>query len=481
MDSKNIRPFLHEKGPSFITMIERVKKTIERFGMVERGDHILVAVSGGMDSVSLLHVLMALRERLELKLTVCHLNHSLRGEESLRDEEFVRKMAGELGLPCEVKKEDINSIAREREGSLQEVARAVRYAFFEEVAQRVVAEKLALGHTSDDNAETVLMRFIRGSSVTGLRGIPPVRGRYIRPLIETERREVEEFIRNKGISYVEDSSNLKTDYLRNRIRRELVPFIEASYNPNLRETLNRTASVMTRDDDYLSSQAERLRGDVVVERGEGMVTLDGVRLAALPDALMMRLFIIETAQLHEYSVDIMSLHLTSMVGLVRGGTPNATLNLPKGLRLVREYDRIVLTIAGSDIPIEFEGDLKIPGVTRIAEVGLRLETSIIDELPSSLKNDDRRTAYFDYDALTLPIVIRGFNPGDRLTPLGLTGHKKVKDLFIDMKVPKAKRYRTPLLISGDHIIWIAGLRQSEVGKVVETTNRVLKVRYSYSP
>jgi tRNA(Ile)-lysidine synthase len=458
-------------------MIERVKKTIERFGMVERGDHILVAVSGGMDSVSLLHVLMALRERLDIELTVCHLNHSLRGEESLRDEEFARRLASDLGLAFEVRREDVKSIARERKGSLQEVARAVRYAFFEETAQRVGAEKVALGHTNDDNAETVLMRFIKGSSITGLRGIPPLRGRYIRPLIETERRAVEEFIKDKGIRYVEDSSNRTMNYLRNRIRGELIPFIEERYNPNLRETLNRMASVIARDDDYLTSQAERMRHDVVVERGEGKVILDGVRLAALPDALMLRLFIAEMAQLYEYPVDITSHHLKAMAGIVRGSAPNASVNLPGGLRLVREYGRIILTRGCSEEPIELEGELKIPGTTRIEEIAARFETSLLENLPSSRKNDDRRTVYFAYDALTFPIVIRGFRAGDRLIPLGMKGHKKLKDIFIDLKVPRSQRYRTPLLVSGDDIIWVAGVKQSEIGKVVETTKRLMKVKY----
>ena len=322
------------------------------------------------------------------------------------------------------------------------------------------------------------MRFIKGSSITGLRGIPPLRGRYIRPLIETERREVEEFIKEKGMRYVEDSSNRTMNYLRNRIRRELIPFIEERYNPNLRETLNRTASVMTKDDEYLSSEAERVRSDVVLERGEGEVTLDGVRFAALPDALMMRLFIMEMVQLYEYTVDITSNHLESMAGVVRGGAPNASLNLPIGLRLVREYDRVILTMGGYDAPIEFEGDLQVPGVTRIEGCSARFETSIIEDLPFNLTKDGKTTAYFDYDTLTLPIVIRGFRAGDRLTPLGMTGHKKVKDIFIDMKVPMARRYRTPLLISGDNILWVAGVKQSEMGKVVDSTKRVLKVRYS---
>ena len=250
-------------------MIEKVKETIKHFAMVEGGDHLLVAVSGGMDSVALLHLLMALREPLDIQLTVCHLNHSLRGEESIRDEEFVRSLAESLGLAFEGGREDLRAITRERDGSLQEVARAVRYAFFEEVALRTGATKVALGHTSDDNAETVLMRFIKGSSARGLRGIPPVRERYIRPLIETGRGEVETFIRERGIEYVEDSSNRTMNYLRNRIRGELIPFIEEKYNPNLRETLNREASVIARDDDYLSCEAERASGGVVVERGVG--------------------------------------------------------------------------------------------------------------------------------------------------------------------------------------------------------------------
>ncbi|MFQ5329878.1 MAG: tRNA lysidine(34) synthetase TilS [Thermodesulfobacteriota bacterium] len=456
-------------------MIEKVKQTIKRFGMAESGDHLLVAVSGGMDSVALLHLLMTLREPLGIQLTVCHLNHSLRGEESIRDEKFVRRLANNLGLAFECGREDLRSIAGKREGSLQEIARSIRYAFFEEVAQRVVATKVALGHTSDDNAETVLMRFIKGSSTTGLRGIPPVRGRYIRPLIETGRSEVEAFIKGRGLNYVEDSSNRTMDYLRNRVRGELIPFIQEKYNPNLRATLNREAAVIARDDDYLSSEVERVRGDVVIERGAGRVALDGARLAALHDAIMMRIFIVEVAQVTEKSIDITSRHLEAVVGLVRVGAPNGAIDLPGGVRLVREYDTIILTLQGRDAPIEFAEELRIPGVTRFEEVGLQCETTLLEEAPFSLTSDDGSTAYFDYDTLTLPLVIRAFIPGDCLVPFGMRGHKKVKDLFIDLKMPRPRRKRTPLLVSGGEILWVVGVRRSEAGKVVETTKRVLKV------
>ena len=209
--------------------------------------------------------------------------------------------------------------------------------------------------------------------------------------------------------------------------------------------------------------------------GWGTVTFDGARLAALHDAIMMRIFIVEVTQLSEKSIKLVNVHLEAMAGLVRGGAPNGSIDLPGGVRLVREYDTIILTLEGRDTPIKFVEEFRIPGVTRIEEIGLHCEATLLEEAPFSITSDGQRTAYFDYDALTLPLVIRSFTPGDRLVPLGMRGHKKVKDLFIDMKVPRSQRQITPLLVSGDEILWVAGVRQSEAGKVVETTKRVLKV------
>jgi tRNA(Ile)-lysidine synthase len=457
-------------------MIEKIKKTIKRYGMLERGDRVLVCVSGGMDSTCLLHTLVELKEGLGIDLIVCHLNHCLRGDESLRDERFVAGLARQFNLLCEVKREKIKSIKRKMiEGSIQEVARVVRYGFFEKAAKMHGATKIALGHNSDDNAETIIMRIIRGSSVAGLKGIPPVRGRYIRPLIDTSREEIERYVKKLKIRYIEDSSNQEKDYLRNRIRNELIPLIEKEYNPNIKDTLNRTASIISMDNEYMDNETDRLLEDAVLERGTDSVTLSMKALLTIPEAIMMRIFIRELSQLYKIPTDISSAHLESMSRVVKGGSPNARIDLPNGLRLVREYGHIILTRKVFERPLKFEGELKIPGTTYFEEISTRLETKILKKTPVDIAKSDKERAYFDFDRLSMPIRIRCFRPGDRLLPMGMKGHKKIKDLFIDCKIPGPLRQKIPILIAGEDIIWVAGVRQSEVGKVIETTKTVLKV------
>ncbi|MEE8185197.1 MAG: tRNA lysidine(34) synthetase TilS [Thermodesulfobacteriota bacterium] len=457
-------------------MIEKVKKTIEKYRMLERGDRVLVCVSGGMDSVCLLHLLMELREGFGIDLMVCHLNHCLRGDESLRDERFVVALARQYDLPYEVKREKIESIKKKvMKGSLQEVARFVRYGFFERAAKRHGVTKIALGHNSDDNAETIIMRIIKGSGVGGLKGIPPVRGRYIRPLINTSRREIERYVEELKISYVDDSSNQKKNYLRNRIRSELIPLIEKGYNPNIKDTLSRTASIISMDNEYMDNETDRLLENVVLDRGDDCVSLSVKELLAIPGAIMMRIFIRELSYLYDIPVNISSTHLENMSGLVRGNAPNVRIDLPHGVRLVREYGRIILTRGVFERPLQFEGELKIPGVTYLEEISTRFETKISKKIPADVAVSGKEKAYFDYDSLSMPIKARGFRHGDRLRPMGMGGRKKIKKIFIDCKIPRPLRQKIPILIAGEDIIWVAGVRQSEIGKVNEMTKTVLKV------
>ena len=456
--------------------VERVRKTIERFSMIEKGERLLVAVSGGMDSVCLLHVLLDLREEWGLELIVCHLNHSLRGDESLRDEHFVGELAAAQNLLYERERCDVGAaFAREKSGSLQEVAREARYAFFAKALRRTGADKVALGHTGDDNAETVLMRFLKGSGAAGLRGIPPVRGRYIRPLIELTRGEVDAFLKERGLTYVEDSSNSSMAYLRNRVRGELIPFIESRYNPNLRETLTRTTVLMARDDDYLLRQAEEMGSALVVERRAGRVTFDRAGLARLADPILMRILMREITQLIEPKGKVMSNHLDLVAHVIRGASPNGVACLPGEVRCVREYDRLFLMKSTVEEVSSFEKKLKVPGVLRITELSLSLEAEVVgmDAFHSAVA--ERSTAFFDGDALSAPLTVRLYAPGDRMRPLGMEGHKKLHDLFIDLKVPRAERRRVPLLLSDGEIIWVTGLRQSEFGKVVKETKRVVRI------
>src|SRR3989304_3812799 len=236
-------------------MLDKAIDTIRKYGMLKKGDIVCVAVSGGVDSTVLLHLLNLLRDSLSLTLIVCHLNHNLRGKESERDFRFVKRMAGNLNLPFEGKKLFVKEVKSRRGESLQQWARGKRLKFLKDAAKKHRAKKIALGHNLNDQAETVLMRLIKGSGTSGLAGMAPVREAFIRPLIETQREDIERYAIKNNLKYAVDSTNRSLKYLRNRIRLELIPFIEKQYNPNIIETLARTAPALGQEADCLEKKA----------------------------------------------------------------------------------------------------------------------------------------------------------------------------------------------------------------------------------
>ncbi len=458
-------------------MIDRVRETIRRYGMFRSGDTVCVAVSGGVDSTVLLDILVRLSGELSLDLVVCHLNHGLRGEESARDEGFVRGLAEDLGLVFEAGRLDPREAADRRRESVQEWARKRRMAFLEGAARRYGATRIALGHNRDDQAETVLMRMIRGSALKGLGGMAPSCGRLVRPLIEVSREEIERYARERGLAHVEDSSNSSTKYLRNRIRHEIVPFLQKGYNPNINETLARSASVLRRDEDFLEREAERAFEEVVTASDHGAVSLDRKRLLALHDAISSRVFLSALRKLEGAApAHVYTPQVETFFNLLRSERPNLTVKLREGLYLKREYDALVLA-AGSPEEKEWtdlDREIKVPGITEVPELGLRLSTEVLRYRPRSLKVG-AGTAYFDFESVSEPLLLRTFRPGDRMRPLGMKGSKKLKDIFIDAKIPLSDRRGVPLLVSGGRIIWAVGVRQSEYSKVADGTKRVLRV------
>ena len=249
---------IESKSVSFsVAMIlHKVRKTIEKHRMLSRGDRVIVGVSGGRDSVVLLSVLTRLRPAYGTSLVVAHLNHGLRGNEACRDEAFVKKLAHDLGLPCETRSVSVRGL-RTKRTTLQEAAREARFLFFRELVKKYGATKVALGQNADDQAETMVMRFIRGAGLAGLKGIPPVRDEIIHPLIEVTRAEIEAYMTEEGLAHVEDSSNRKDVYLRNRIRKHLIPVLE-EYNPNLKMTLGRMGQVLSFEEHYMGSEVREV-------------------------------------------------------------------------------------------------------------------------------------------------------------------------------------------------------------------------------
>ena len=458
-----------------LQFLRRVEETIRRYGMISPGEVVVAAVSGGPDSVALLYALYWLRGKLDISIHVAHLDHMFRGEESAGDAEFVGKICAELGLPATIESRDVPAFIRETGLSEEEGARIVRYRFLEEVAERVGSGKVATGHTATDQAETVLMRLLRGSGLRGLSGIPPVRrGKvtFIRPLIRISRREIEELLKAEGIPFRIDSSNLKPVYTRNRIRLELMPLLR-EFNPRIEEILARAGEISAEEDELMERLAIEKLGELALERKEGFVRLRGDELAGLPVALRRR---VVRAAVREVKGDLLNIdfdHIESILDLISSPNPNLKLDLP-GLRAERRYSELIITSEPEGGISEYEYRLPIPGEVEIPEAGLKLIAEVHEERPPMPKNPD--AALLDYDKLSPPLVVRNRRPGDRFRPLGMKGSKKVKDFFIDIKLPLPERDRVPILVSGGQIAWIVGHRIDDRFKVTGETKRFALIK-----
>ena len=453
-----------------LRIISRVKGTIERYQMIAPRDHIGVAVSGGVDSVVLLDILAGLRDELHISLTILHLNHGIRGKEAKRDQRFVGALSKEYILPCFEKEADVPTYMREQSFSPQEAAREVRYRFFEEAIQTHALDKVAMGQTADDQAETVLMRFLTGGGTKGLKGIPPLRGPYIRPLIEVWREELLEYAQHKKISFVQDSSNTKKAYLRNRMRHELLPTLR-EYNPNIKERLLQLAQVLGADESYLEALTDEVVKRIVSGDEEASIPIS--QLLSLPQALQARVLQYAYTQLTSGGV-LEYLHINSILRMIQGEGGSKRLALPKGLWATQVYDTLVLS-KGEEIPegIAEETELKIPGRTRLDVFGVEIEAAVTERRIAP--RPDPHEAYLDYHQLAFPLQVRSFRPGDSFVPLGMDGGKKVKNFFIDLKIPRAERSQIPLVISGDNICWVAGLRIDDRFKIRKGTKKVLRL------
>ena len=463
-------------------IIKKIERTIVRHNMLDHGTRVLVAVSGGPDSVVLLDVMDGLKAAFSLDLVVAHFDHGLRPKDDESETRFVASLAVSKNLPFVTEK--VLSPMGKNGMSLEEEARNRRYEFLDHAKKNHAAQKIALGHTLDDQAETVIMRLLRGSGSAGLSGIPPVRDHtIIRPLIEVTREEILGYLAHRKLRHITDPSNLEKHHLRNRIRLDLLPQLK-TYQPRIVHLLGQTAGIMRQESRWMETEADHwIKGSVeVCETGEYMISLQAfTELAPALQGQVIRQ-IIRRVQGGLRSISLR--HIEAIKGLAQG-RPQASLNLPNGVLVKKTYETLIFDknrAKPGDQEIKgFHYVLDGPGVFHLDAIFC---TVIIEEVKGKAVpiNDNASpwVAYLSADSIKYPLIVRSFLPGDRFVPLGMTGHKKLKDFFVDRKVPFDVRRRLPLLCRGDDPIWVCGLRLDDRFKVRPETEKALRVSLIYA-
>ncbi len=334
-----------------------IEKTIDEFCMLEHGDSVLAAVSGGPDSTALVLSLIFLKQRYNLTIGIAHLNHLLRGEDSLKDEHFVKAFAEKAGLPFYCEQQDVKAYAGLHRLSVEEAGRQVRYDFFSRVSGQHGYKKIAFGHNKNDNAELVLMNLLRGAGPKGLSGIPPVRSNiYIRPLIRVAKQEILSFLEAEHQPFRIDASNTDTTYVRNAVRHRLIPVLEADYNPEIIDALDRLSHILRQEEDYLNAEAQRHYAFCRIEADESCVLLSKKRLAGLHPAMVNRVIREGVGRIKKDLRRISLSHMNDILDFCFNRTSGNSLDLPGQIRIYRKKD--VITIQKEDRPLREIGENK---------------------------------------------------------------------------------------------------------------------------
>ncbi|MBW2137881.1 MAG: tRNA lysidine(34) synthetase TilS [Deltaproteobacteria bacterium] len=444
--------------------------------MIDRGDRVIVAVSGGPDSMCLLHILNGLKADLGMDLVVAHYDHGLRPSCDESETRFVRDFARSLDIPFETEKS--TGLRQSGGGSLEEWAREQRYGYLERLGERLGARKIALGHNLDDQAETFIIRLLRGSGPSGLAGIPPVRDKkIIRPLIEVKRKEIEHYLEGLQIPFVIDQSNYETRFLRNRVRLEIMPPL-LKLQPKLIEHLGQSAEMLRADNQYLEDRANEWIREAADLKPSGDILIRAHGYLRLPPPIRQRVLRGILKRLKKNLRRIGATHIQSIDELACGEKPQGTLNLPNRVVVTKMYEQLAFSTANGPRKPDFHYLLDGPGTYHIREIDRTFVLEEAEGLPETDLSPSPLTAYLDAGKIRYPLTLRNFKPGDRFIPLGMKGHKKIKKFFIDLKMPSPERYRTPILFSQEIPAWICGFRIDDRFKVTSKTKRFLKASIS---
>jgi len=452
--------------PKKTNILDTVRKTIKEYNLLEKNENVLVAYSGGVDSTCLLTILLELRKEWNFRLFLGHFNHRLR-KNAEKDEKFVRITAEEQSLPLFVGSEDVRSYAKINKLNIEEAGRILRYDFLMKTARRIGA-KVATGHTMNDQAETFLIKLMRGSGLKGLAGIYPIKeGIVIRPLIWVERKDIESYIYEKGMAFQTDESNFDCRFLRNRIRLELIPYICEHFSPDIVPVLGRVSSILREEEVFLEKIVREKAQNVFIKKN-GKVLLDCNLLKTLPLAVTRR---VSRDFLKAIKGDLRSVSFKDVESVLALGE-GKEISLKKNIILRREQDKIFLKEEKSQVK-DYEYVWEGRKVFTIKEISLRfMAKSIEKNNVRYFSFNDEKKAYLDKDKLNFPLVVRNRKNGDVYQPIGAPGRKKLKEIMRAKRIPLHERKTLPVFLSSGEIVWIPGLPVSEKYKIDDSTSAI---------
>ena len=456
-------------------LIEDVRYTINKHNMIAPGDKIIIGVSGGPDSLCLLHVLKELRGEYDCSLYAVHLNHKFRGEAADRDAAFVGEICKEWGIPAFIEVFDVPAYVVETGFSSEEAGREIRYRLFDQVCEKVGGNKIAVAHNLNDHVETILMRFMRGSGIDGLKGIEAVRGSIIRPLLEIERFRIEEYCAENNLTPRLDKTNLEPIYQRNKVRLELIPYIEKNFNPNIKMALSRFSGLIKDENDFLETEAEG-KLQAIAEFFDDRVVMDVPKLTAFHTALQRRIIRQCIERLSNTLNGFDFKHFEGVLEIVGKGT-GAAIMLPHKIKAFRSYDKLVLAkdIVKADKKCYYKLKYDYDNSVDTEKGCITIERRKAEEIGELRGQKDM--IYIDPSKIKEELVLRCREPGDIFAPIGMKGTKKLKEYLIDEKVPREEREEIELIADGNEIVWIVGGRLSEKYKITNETSDAVVIKY----
>jgi len=456
---------------------KRIIGFVRQQHLIESQNHILVAVSGGPDSVALLHTLVAVQDALEIKLlTVVHFNHRLRGDFSAQDEAFAHDLAGRVGLGFFSGQEDVRAYQAAHGLSLEMAARACRYSFFRKALAETGAQKLALGHTADDQAEELLLRLLRGTGPSGMAGMAArTQQGMIRPLLAVRRSEVLEYLKDLRLDFRQDASNLEPVCQRNALRLEILPLLKKHFHPQITQTLSRHAKLVQEEESYWELQIEATWPKVCLGETKSQASFSSAKLALLHPALLRRVFRRSIEKLTGNVLGFYAVHFELLTEWSFKGRSGKSIQLPHRIRAYQEGDRLIISTEDHFSSKPFCWTIPELGTH---DFGLyKLNLSLKNRTSSDLPRASINTAWMDAEKIKWPLTVRSWQPGDRFQPLGLDGSKKLQDFFTDSKIERSRRGRIPLLCDTQKICWIMGYRLDERVRVSPETKQILVAEY----